>query len=169
MSRVYDKAFFEAKIVPVTEASLSITSSAVLYGLSVYTVLPVCVTSKGLAAFRVGDHYRRLVESARIIGIDTFEPDWTEAKFLDALRAVVKENNIKEDAFLRATVHVIEEVPGVRTRNSEDSPFNLRLRSTTDLAGKWCTTEDERLAAHLQHGDPFAREGEWRLCKFITR
>ncbi len=88
-----------------------------LYGLSVYTVLPVTIALDGTArAFRLSDHYRRLVNSARIIGIDTFEPVWSEVRFTEAVKEVVLANKVTEDIFVRATVHVSEQVPGTRSR-----------------------------------------------------
>ena len=80
-------------------------------------MLPVTVSGDGsLLAFRVADHYRRLVNSARIIGIDTWEPAWDEGRFLAAVRDVVLANGVQEDVFVRATVHVDAEVPGTRSR-----------------------------------------------------
>ena len=80
MARVYPQAWFGDGLAPVEQATLSITSAAVLYGLSVYTVLPVTVSGDGTPlGFRLSDHYRRLVNSERIIGIDTWEPAWSEA------------------------------------------------------------------------------------------
>jgi branched-chain amino acid aminotransferase len=116
MARVYETAYFGDGLVPISQAQLSVASSAVLYGLSVYTVFPVCATDKGLAAFRLSDHYRRLVNSARIIGMDTFEPAWSYEKFESAVKALVKANEIREDVFVRATVHVHELVAGTRAR-----------------------------------------------------
>ena len=116
MARIYDKAYFRDGIVPIADANLSVASSAVLYGLSVYTVFPVCVTGKGLAAFRLPDHYRRLVNSARIIGMDTFEPAWNYEKFESAVRALIEANAPTEDVFVRATVHVESLVAGTRAR-----------------------------------------------------
>ncbi len=116
MARIYNKAFFGSKIVPVKEASLSIASSAVLYGLSVYTVFPVCITKKGIVAFRLKDHFKRLIDSAKIIGIDTFEKEWNENKFTKAITELIKANKIKEDVLVRATVHVDELLPGTRSR-----------------------------------------------------
>jgi branched-chain amino acid aminotransferase len=115
MTRVYKTAYFGTKLVPLREATLSVASSAVLYGLSVYTVFPVSTGEKGPVAFRLGDHFKRLLDSARIIGIDTFEKGWTFAKFQKAVREVVVANKIKEDVFVRATVHVSEELPGTRS------------------------------------------------------
>ena len=116
MARVYEQAFFGDKMVPIGDANLSIASSAVLYGMSVYTVFQVSATKKGLAAFRLPDHYQRLVNSARIIGMDTFEPAWDYKKFEDTAREVVKANAPTEDVFVRATVHLPGLVPGTRSR-----------------------------------------------------
>lgn len=124
MARIYDRAYFGDKIVPLSEAQLGIATSAVLYGLSIYTVFPVMVTERGLAAFRLKDHFRRLIDSANIIGIDTFEKEWTEEKFLAAVREVVQENNITEDTFVRASVHVSAQLPGTRSRGL---PITLSL------------------------------------------
>lgn len=114
MARVYDKAYFNSEIVPIQDAKISIASSAVLYGLSVYTVFPVSVTKKGLAAFRLPEHYKRLRDSARIIGMDTFNLSYEE--LLGAVRALIKENSINENVLVRASVHVSAELPGTRSR-----------------------------------------------------
>ena len=117
MARVYPNAYFGNDIVATADATLCITSAAVLYGLSVYTVLPVMITEDRQAlGFRLPDHYRRLVNSARIIGIDTFEPAWTEARFTEAVKNVVRANDVREDVFVRVSVHVSEQLPGTRSR-----------------------------------------------------
>lgn len=117
MAKIYPKTFFGDRLVEQKSASLNITTSAVLYGLSVYTVFPVMVQKdKKLAAFRLEDHYNRLSESAKIIGIDGFNGNWTYEKFVDVAKKLIRENKIKEDVFVRATLHVDEELPGTRSR-----------------------------------------------------
>jgi branched-chain amino acid aminotransferase len=116
VARVYGQAYFGDGLRPMGEATLSVASSAVLYGLSVYTVFPISKTADGLAAFRLEDHYRRLVNSARIVGIDTFEPAWGYERFVAAARELVRANAPAEDVFARATVHVDAPVPGTRSR-----------------------------------------------------
>lgn len=117
MSRIYEKAFFDNSIRPINEATINIASSAVLYGLSVYTVFPVNVAENGeLIAFRIHDHYRRLINSARIIGIDTFEPAWPEERFIHSVKELINANTISERVFIRVTVHVADLVPGTRSR-----------------------------------------------------
>jgi branched-chain amino acid aminotransferase len=116
MAKIYPYTYFDQKITAIEDANLSIASSAVLYGLSVYTVFPVSPTEDGFAIFRFKDHFKRLINSAEIIGIDTFAKEWDEGKFLKAVTEVVKTNEIKETVFIRATVHVNELVPGTRSR-----------------------------------------------------
>lgn len=116
MTKVYPQAYINNEIVPLKEANLNIASSAVLYGLSVYTVFPVTKTKNGLAIFRLADHFKRLVSSAKIIGLDTFAPKWTIEKFLNATKDLVEANEVNETVFVRATVHVDELVPGTKAR-----------------------------------------------------
>ncbi|NTW15670.1 MAG: branched-chain amino acid aminotransferase [Candidatus Moranbacteria bacterium] len=116
MANIYGKAYFRDRVVPVKEANLSVASSSVLYGLSVYTVFPVTVNEGIPFAFRLRDHYARLVNSSRIIGLDTFEPDWTYERFLGAVSETVRANGIDKRVFVRATVHVDELLPGTRSR-----------------------------------------------------
>jgi len=116
MTHIYDKAFLDSALVDAKDAKVSVMSSAVLYGLSVYSVFPVCMTKNGPAAFRLNNHFKRLIDSARIIGIDTFEKEWTEKKFVEAVKKLIVANKIKEDVFVRVTVHVSELLPGTRSR-----------------------------------------------------
>jgi len=116
MARVYDMAYMRDRLVPLSEANLSVTSSAVLYGLSVYTVFPVEPTPQGLAAFRLHDHWDRLVNSSKIIGIDTFATTWTYEKFVAVAQEVIAANTPTERVFVRATVHVDASVAGTRSR-----------------------------------------------------
>jgi branched-chain amino acid aminotransferase len=116
MAHILEYAYFDNGIVPFAEANVSVASAAVLYGLSVYTVFPICHTSKGLAAFRLIDHYTRLVNSARIIGLDTFERVWTIQKFEHAVRALVTANTPQATVFARVTVHADVLLPGTRSR-----------------------------------------------------
>lgn len=108
--------YFEDSLIPFAEANVSIASSTVLYGLSVYTVFPINKTSQGMAAFRLKDHFKRLQESSKIIGIDGFEEDWTYERFESAVKELAHANNIGQDVFVRASVHVNELVPGTRSR-----------------------------------------------------
>lgn len=110
------KVYFGNELVDFKDANVSIVSSAVLYGLSVYTVFAVSKADGGMVAFRLQDHYRRLIESAHIIGIDTFQTEWTYEKFLTTVKQLISQNNIDQDVLVRASVHVTELAPGTRSR-----------------------------------------------------
>ncbi|MDJ0394381.1 aminotransferase class IV [Rhodococcus sp. G-MC3] len=116
MATPHGKVFFGKSIVDVQEATLGVATSAVLYGLSVYTVFPVQVGGEAKTAFRLRDHYQRLVESCKIIGIDSFAPEWTFERFVAVVREVVEANDPQHEVYVRATVHVDESIPGTRVR-----------------------------------------------------
>lgn len=117
MAKVHEHVFFDDKIVPLERASLNVASSAVLYGLSVYTVFPIGKNKSGkLVAFRLEDHFKRLLDSARIIGIDEFEKHWDFERFVAVVKELVRANQVSENTFARVTVHVDELVPGTRSR-----------------------------------------------------
>jgi branched-chain amino acid aminotransferase len=138
MAFLYDKVFFGDKLVEQSKAKLSIATSAILYGLSVYTVFPVHVGKDGkLVIFRLVDHYRRLLNSAKIIGIDTFEPNWNLENFTLAMINLIKTNKVKEDVFVRASIHVSEVLPGTRSRGmgTTFSAFIYKAEPILPLSG----------------------------------
>lgn len=116
MALPHSKVYFGDRLVEAQDATLGVATSAVLYGLSVYTVFPVQVDGDRRTAFRLLDHYQRLVESCKIIGIDTFASQWTFERFVQATRDVVAANAPPTEVYVRATVHVDESIPGTRVR-----------------------------------------------------
>ncbi len=116
MARLYPTVYFDGKLVPEKEANLSIASSAVLYGLSVYTVFHVAIHDKEYFAFRIADHYQRLVDSCKIIGMDTFAEKWSFDVFESAMKKLLEANAPEENVFVRASFHVDEKLPGTRSR-----------------------------------------------------
>ncbi|QNG20100.1 branched-chain amino acid aminotransferase [Rhodococcus triatomae] len=116
MAEPYSRVFFGDRIVDADQAKLGVATSAMLYGLSVYTVFPVQVDGGTRSVFRLADHFQRLVESCKIIGIDRFAGEWDFERFAAATRELVAENDPQRDVFVRASVHVDESIPGTRVR-----------------------------------------------------
>lgn len=116
-------AFFRDKFVPFSEANLSIASSPVLYGLSVYTVFSLNYNekSKKLYAFRLRDHFNRLIASSRIMDFNSFVNDWTYERFEKIVTELIKKNNLKEDTLVRVSVFVDEIVAGTKIHNLRNS------------------------------------------------
>jgi branched-chain amino acid aminotransferase len=119
MTYVYPKSFFDDQIIPFSSANLSIACSAVLYGLSVYTVLPICVTKDGKFAFRLEDHLTRLVNSCQIIGLDNFAKNWNQDLLKKALKETANANALTKTVFARVTVHGTALVPGTKAKGIE--------------------------------------------------
>ena len=116
MALPHSKVYFGDRLVDAKDATLGVATSAVLYGLSVYTVFPVQVDGDRRTAFRLLDHYQRLVESCKIIGIDTFATQWSFERFVQVTQQVVAANAPTDEVYVRATVHVDESIPGTRVR-----------------------------------------------------
>ncbi|MGW4094164.1 aminotransferase class IV [Nocardia sp. NPDC004750] len=116
MANPHPHVYLGDRIVAAEAATVGVASSAVLYGLSVYTVFPVHVDGAARTAFRLDDHFRRLEESCKIIGIDRFAQEWDYARFRAAIVELIAANAPREDVFVRATVHVVESIPGTRVR-----------------------------------------------------
>jgi branched-chain amino acid aminotransferase len=116
MALPHSKVYFGDRLVDAQDATLGVATSAVLYGLSVYTVFPVQVNGDRRTAFRLLDHYQRLVESCKIIGIDTFATQWSFERFVQVTQQVVAANAPTDEVYVRATVHVDESIPGTRVR-----------------------------------------------------
>src|SRR5437868_2431112 len=101
-------AFFRNSFVPFSDAQVSIASSPVLYGLSIYTVFSLNWndTEKKLYIFRLKDHYHRLIASAKIMDFNTFGKAWTYQKFEKMVFDLIKKNAVTEDALVRVSVFI---------------------------------------------------------------
>lgn len=115
--------FFRDDFVPFNEANVSIASSPVLYGLSIYSVFSVNwnEAQQKLYIFRLKDHYNRLVNSAQIMDFDSFAKDWPFERFEKMMHELVRRNNIQEDALVRVTVFIDEVAAGTRIHGLKNS------------------------------------------------
>lgn len=116
MAHIYEHAVMNGRLVPFEQANVSIASSAVLYGLSVYTVFHVAKTDRGLLAFRLAEHFKRLQDSAKIIGLEPPKERWSYDEFVSLTHELLAANTIETDVFVRASIHVTELLPGTRSR-----------------------------------------------------
>lgn len=121
------QAFMRDTFVPFKDANVSIASSPVLYGLSVYTVFSVNWNDaeKKRYAFRLKDHYRRLVNSAAIMDMHNFAPAWPYEKFEATMKELVARNAPLaapgEDLLVRVTVFVDELIAGTKIHSLKHS------------------------------------------------
>ncbi|MEI6741695.1 MAG: branched-chain amino acid transaminase [bacterium] len=117
------KAYLRGDWVDFREANLSIASSSVLYGLSVYTVFNAIWDNKNkqLNIFRLEDHYRRLCNSAKIMDFDDFSKSCSFEEFTKIATQLLRKNSVQEDVLVRITVFIDALIAGPRIHGLKNS------------------------------------------------
>lgn len=83
--------FFDGELVPAAEAKVSVLTHALHYGTSVFEGIRAYATDRGPAIFRLREHSRRLLDSARIIGM---KPQWSVEQIDKAIIDTVRANGM---------------------------------------------------------------------------
>lgn len=92
--------WFNGEMIPWEKATVHVMTHALHYGSSVFEGIRSYDTPNGPAIFRLGEHIRRLFDSARIYRM---ELPYTPAQLADACRAAVRDNGLK-NAYIRPLV-----------------------------------------------------------------
>lgn len=97
--------WYKGEIVNVNDAKINILAPTAQFGLNVFEGIPCYWNDdhKQLYAFRLNDHYDRLIRSARLIQI---ECSYTKEELKKALVDVVKANEYDENLSVRQTLFV---------------------------------------------------------------
>ncbi len=153
-------AYFRGEFIPFSKANLSIASSPILYGLSIYTVFSIKWDSnnKKLYIFRMKEHYDRLIASAKILDFHTFTEEWTYDKFKSVMLELIKKNNIEEDVLVRATVFIDELIAGTRIHGLKNSlsayvyPMGeiLNKKGVHTCVSSWYRTPDNSIPSRAK-------------------
>jgi branched-chain amino acid aminotransferase len=112
-------AFFEGKIVPLSEAKISIATHAFLYGTAVFGGLRGYWNGdRGhLYLFRPFDHFQRLLRSARML---TMQIPYDEESLIQLALDVLRTDDWKRDVYLRPIVYKADLGIGVRLHDLRD-------------------------------------------------
>lgn len=97
--------WFKGQIMNVNEAMVNVLSPSSQFGLNVFEGIPCYWNDeqKQLYAFRLSDHYDRLIRSAKLIQLDS---PYTQADFTKALVDTVRANEYDENLSVRQTLFV---------------------------------------------------------------
>ncbi len=154
------KVFLRDKFVDFKDANLSITSSPILYGLSIYTVISAYVNpdTKEINIFRIKDHYKRLINSAKIIDFHEFISDWDYSAFESTIIELIKSNKIHQDVLIRATAFIDENLAGTKIHGLKNSfsAFIYPLTEVLNLNGinvcvsSWQRTADNAIPSRAK-------------------
>ena len=97
--------WFKGQIMNVNEAMVNVLSPSTQFGLNVFEGIPCYWNDeqKQLYAFRLNDHYERLIRSAKLMQLDN---KFTKEDFKKALTDTVKANEYDENLSVRQTLFV---------------------------------------------------------------
>lgn len=97
--------WLKGELVNVNDAKINVLSPTSQFGLNVFEGIPCYWNDEEnqLYAFRLDEHYERLLKSAKLLQLDC---KYTKADFKEALINVIKANEYKENLSVRQTLFV---------------------------------------------------------------
>ena len=112
-------AFFEGKIVLLSEAKISIATHGFLYGTAVFGGMRGYWNEekKRLFVFRPYDHFRRLLHSAKMMAMNT---QYDEESLIQITQDVLRTDNWQRDVYMRPTFYKADLGIGVKLHDLKD-------------------------------------------------
>ncbi len=112
-------AFFEGKIVPLSEAKISIATHGFLYGTAVFGGVRGYWNeeTRRLFVFRPYDHFRRLLNSAKMLAMRI---DYDEESLIQLTLDLLRTDNWQCDIYLRPTFYKADLGIGVKLHGLKD-------------------------------------------------
>lgn len=107
--------WMDGKLVPWKEANVHILTHTLHYGNGVFEGTRAYKTDKGMAIFRLQDHAKRLINSAKIVAI---VPTYTQEEIAKAHIDVLKDNAFNGNVYLRGIIYLGYGVMGVYHKNA---------------------------------------------------
>ena len=106
--------WFNGALMPVAEAKISVLTHALHYGTSVFEGIRAYETGKGAAVFRLPEHIKRFLDSAKILGMNS---PVTAEEIDHAILETIRKNE-RTSCYIRPLLWYGEESLGVNpTRN----------------------------------------------------
>jgi branched-chain amino acid aminotransferase len=106
-------AFFGGRIVPYSEAKVGILTHALNYGTAVFGGLRGYWNDdeKQLFVFRPVDHFRRFLQSGKLL---CMEIPYSAEDLVASLTELMRKENYQEDCYIRPLAYFSDEIIGVR-------------------------------------------------------
>ena len=122
-------AYFMGKIVPFEDAKVSVATHAFNYGTAVFGGLRGYwnAEQKKMYVFRPQDHYRRLLNSAKMMCMET---EHTPESLTEVTLQLLKAEGWTRDIYIRPLIYKSELGIGVRLHNLTDAVTIFSLPST---------------------------------------
>ena len=127
-SAMMEWAFFEGKIVPFSEAKISVGTHVVQYGTGVFAGIRAYLSADGetLNVFRLRDHAQRLLNSARLLRAET---DHTVDSVARIIVDLLEKNAPDGDTYIRPFFYkpAVQLTPRLRGIGDELAVYMLPL------------------------------------------
>ncbi|GAB4423205.1 MAG: branched-chain amino acid transaminase [Anaerolineales bacterium] len=147
--------FFEGKIVPFEEAKISVATHALHYGTGVFGGLRGYWNEekKKLYIFRPYDHYRRLLNSGRMMNMHV---PYDEEGLIQLTLDLVRTEGWQEDIYIRPFIYKADLGIGVRLHDLKDEltifsmPFKMYVKNDTNAhvtVSSWRRLDDNMIPA----------------------
>ncbi len=148
-------AFFEGKIVPLSEAKINIATHGFLYGTAVFGGMRAYWNEekKRLFVFRPYDHFRRLLHSARVMAMQT---KYDEESLIQLTLDVLRSDEWHQDVYMRPTFYKADMGIGVRLHDLKDEfcmftmPFEKYVKNDSNAhvtISSWRRIDDNMIPA----------------------
>jgi branched-chain amino acid aminotransferase len=113
-------AFFRGDIVPIEQAKVSVTTHALHYGTACFGGLRAYWNEQEeeLFIFRIEDHYRRFVDSTRLLHMNIGH---TAEELASVTIDLLRKEGYREDAYVRPLAYKADEMIGVRLHDMQDA------------------------------------------------
>jgi len=105
--------WFDGEMVPWREANVHVLTHTLHYGMGVFEGVRAYKTDQGAAIFRLDQHSRRLLDSAKIMNMDI---PYSLEELNEAQKKAVRENNL-DSAYIRPMCFYGSEGMGLRADN----------------------------------------------------
>ena len=112
-------AFFKGEIVPIEEANISIMTHGFNYGTGCFEGIRAYWNEHEgqLYAFRLEEHFERMLRSARILRI---ELSFSAEELSEITLELLRREGYREDTYIRPLAYKASEIIGVRLHDLED-------------------------------------------------
>ena len=148
-------AFFRGRIVPYSEAKVGVLTHTLNYGTGAFGGLRGYWNDdeEQMFVFRPEDHYRRLLQSAKML---CMELPYTLQDLVDVTLELIRKEAYREDCYIRPLAFLADEVIGVRLHNMTPElsivtiPFGLYVRSEVGAhvtVSSWRRVDDNSVPA----------------------
>jgi len=148
-------AYFKGEIVPYSEAKVGVMTHALNYGTAVFGGIRAYWNDEKeqLFLFRPLDHYRRLLQSAKLLCMALNQ---TPEDLIEITKKLLRTEGYRCDVYVRPLAYKADEVIGVRLHDLTDEitifsiPFDRYVANDTDAhvtVSSWRRIDDNTIPA----------------------